>query len=192
MQSQELVKSHWKTGRSRKWLLLALILTTLLSIFVFVSTASADGTSRRITAVNYIDGSAVCNDAITNSAGEAPAFSSDFVGDLDGCLYIFPESFSCSANGVYVEDGMEIYVGSGAPGDDGTFETTYRFVAHFDSEEECNTFSNQIRGRCLHPIVANTGTGDYEGVTGMFQMTDNVEEGTADLVGLLHFFDNTR
>jgi hypothetical protein len=189
MQSQS--KAFGKTGRSRKWLLLTLVLMGVMSIFVFVSTASAEGVSRRITAVNYIDGSAVCNDEITNSAGVEPAFSSDFVGDLDGCLYTFPESYSCSANGVYVEDGMEIYVGGGGEGDDGTFETTYRFVAHFPSEEECNSFTNQIRGRCLHPIVAGTGTGDYEGVTGMFQMTDNVEEGTADLVGLLHFFDNT-
>jgi hypothetical protein len=75
---------------------------------------------------------------------------------------------------------------------DGTFETTYRFVANFANEDDCNAFNNQIRGRCQHPIVAGSGTGDYKGVTGKFQLTDNVEEGTADLVGLLHFFDNTR
>jgi hypothetical protein len=181
-----------KRGLSRKGKVVVLALLSLFAFFVFISSVSAESVSRRITAVNYIDGSAVCNDEITNSAGEAPAFSSDLVGDLDGCLYTFPETYSCSANGVYVEDGMEIYVGGGGEGDDGTFETTYRFVAHFPSEEECHTFTNQIRGRCLHPIAAGTGTGDYEGVTGMFQMTDNVEEGTADLVGLLHYFDNTR
>ena len=152
MESQPLLNSNGTAGRSRKWLLLSLMLLGFLSLFVFVSKASADGANRRT----------------------------------------FPETFSCSANGVYVEEGMEIYVVGGGDGDDGTFETTYRFIAHFPSEAECNAFTNQIRGRCLHPIAAGTGTGDYEGVTGMFQMTDNVEEGTADLVGLLHFFDNTR
>lgn len=181
-----------KFGSSRKGKVVVLALLSLLALFAMASSVSAEGVSRRVTAVNYIDGSAVCHDEVTNSAGEEPAFASDFVGDLDGCLYTFPETSSCSATGVYVEEGMEIYVGGGGEGDDGTFETTYRFTAHFASEEECSTFTNQIRGRCLHPIAAGTGTGDYEGVTGMFQMTDNVEEGTADLVGLLHFFDNTR
>ncbi|GJM41193.1 MAG: hypothetical protein DHS20C20_14750 [Ardenticatenaceae bacterium] len=181
-----------QTGRSRKWLLLTFMLMGALSIFVFVSSVSAAGNSRRITAVNYLDPGDQCGEEIYNAAGEEPALRTLMEGDLNGCLYVFPDTYSCSANGVYVEDGMEIYVGSGAPGDDGTFETTYRFVAHFNSEEECNTFTNQIRGRCQHPIVAGSGTGDYEGVTGKFRLTDNVEEGTADLIGLLHFFDNTR
>ncbi|MCB9009272.1 MAG: hypothetical protein H6656_18260 [Ardenticatenaceae bacterium] len=182
------VNKNEESGRSSMWFVLPLLLLSLLAFFVFASTASAAETSRRITAVNYIDGAEQCDAEITNSAGVEPAFRSDMVGDLDGCLYVFPETYSCSANGIYVEDGGEIYVGSGREGDDGTFETTYRFVAHFASEEECNTFTNQIRGRCQHPIVAGSGTGDYRGVTGKFQMTDNVEEGTADLVGLLHFF----
>ena len=190
MQSQDNVIG--KSNRSRKWLLPTLLLMSLLSLFIFASAASAEGTSKQITAVNYLDPGDQCGEEIYNSAGEEPALRTLMEGDLEGCLYVFPETYSCSANGVYVEDGMEIYVGSGRAGDDGTFETTYRFVANFDSEEECNTFTNQIRGRCQHPIVAGSGTGDYRGVTGKFQMTDNVEEGTADLVGLLHFFDNTR
>lgn len=188
MESQPLINSNGTVGRSRKWLLLSLVLLGFLSVFVFVSTASADGTTRRITATAFIEGGEPCVAPITNADGDNADFALDMVGDLDGCLYIFVETFTCSANGVYVEEGGEIYVGSGREGDDGTFATTYRFTAHFASEEECNTFTNQIRGRCLHPLVAGSGTGDYRGVTGKFQMTDNVEEGTADLVGLLHFF----
>ena len=169
-----------------------MLLLSFLAAFVFVSTASAEGVSRRITATGYFLGEEPCDAPITNADGDSADLSLDFVGDLDGCLYIFVESFTCSSNGVYVEEGGEIYVGSGAPGDDGTFETTYRFVAHFASEEDCNAFNNQLSGRCQHPIVAGSGTGDYRGVSGKFQMTDNVEELTTNLTGLLHFFDNTR
>lgn len=192
MSYQVMVNESGKSGRSRKWLVPTLILMSFLSVFVFVSSASAEGTSRPITAMGYLEGEEPCDAPITNEEGKSADLTLDMVGDLDGCLYIFVESFTCSANGVYVEDGGEIYVGSGADGDDGTFETTYRFIAHFASEEECNTFTNQIRGHCQHPIVADSGTGDYEGVTGKFQMTDNVEEGSTNLVGLLHFFDNSR
>lgn len=191
MRSHVMDKKFEKSGRSRKRLAMMLMLMSLFAFFVFVSSASAEGVSKRVTAVNYIDGAEECDASITNSAGAEPDFRSDFVGDLDGCLYIFVGSYTCSPNGVYVEEGGEIYVGSGAAGDDGTFETTYRFVANFASEEECNTFTNQIIGRCQHPLVAGSGTGDFEGVTGKFQMTDNVAEGTADLVGLLHFSNNT-
>ncbi len=181
-----------KSGRSRKGKVLVLALLSLFAFFALASSVSAEGVSRRITAVNYLDPGDQCGEEIYNAAGEEPALRTLMKGDLQGCLYVFPQASSCSANGVYVEDGMEIYVGSGAPGDDGTFETTYRFVANFANEDDCNAFNNQIRGRCQHPIVAGSGTGDYKGVTGKFQLTDNVEEGTADLVGLLHFFDNTR
>lgn len=181
-----------KSGHSRKGKIVVLTLLSLLAFFAFASSASAQGVSKRITAVNYFDGAAQCDAAITDADGAEPDLRTDMVGDLDGCLYVFFKSYSCAPNGVYTEEGVETYVGSGREGDDGTFETTYRFTAHFPSEEECNSYTNQIRGRCLHPIVAGSGTGDYRGVTGQFQMTDNVDEGTADLVGLLHFFDNTR
>jgi hypothetical protein len=191
MQSQS--KAFGKTGRSRKWLPLTLMFLGVLSIFVFVSTASAAGNSRRITAVAYFADETECDAPVTSAEGNSPDLIQIMTGDdLQGCLYVFVDSFTCSSNGVYVEYGRETYVGSGAPGDNGTFETTYRFVANFPSEEECNTFTNQIRGRCQHPLVAGSGTGDYEGATGKFQLTDNIEEGTADLIGLLHYFDNTR
>ncbi len=175
-----------KYGRSSKGMLLVVAILSLFALFVFVSSVSAQG-AQRIAGIGYFEGEEACDEPITNSAGVSPDASLDMTGDLQGCLYIFIETYECMPGGVYIEDGHEIYVGSGAEGDDGTFQTEYRFVAHFPSEADCHAFTNMIRGRCQHPIVAGSGTGDYRGVTGKFQMVDNVEEGYADYLGLLHF-----
>jgi hypothetical protein len=95
--------------------------------------------------------------------------ATDMTGSLKGCLYTYILEVETSPSGTYRERGIEIYVGSGEEGDNGTFATTYLFTAKFDED------GNEIRGRCQHPITAGTGTGDFEGVTGRVDFKDNVD-----------------
>src|SRR5215210_7780699 len=94
-------------------------------------------------------------------------------GDLEGCLYTFVDpGAESSPSGTYRETGTETFVASDGSG---TFETTYRFEAKY---EDVDTLSGEIFGRCQHPIVEGSGTGDYEGVSGRLDFKDDVETGT--------------
>jgi hypothetical protein len=94
-------------------------------------------------------------------------------GDLEGCHYVFVETARCSPGGAYTETGTETFVGlyNGVPG---TFRTTYLFTATY---EDCANLVGEIAGRCQHPIIAGSGEGVFEGVTGRFDMKDDVEAG---------------
>jgi hypothetical protein len=90
-------------------------------------------------------------------------------GSLVGCWYtniLTPEDTSSGVTpgGVYLESGEELFVGS-LNALDGTFTTTYKF------EAKLNPDGSEIRGRCQHKIVADSGTGGFAGCfwTGRFQ-----------------------
>jgi hypothetical protein len=109
-------------------------------------------------------------------AGECTALPASVTlrmeGDLEGCHYIVAETGVCSPSGAYKETGTETFVGTynGVPG---TFQTTYVFTAKYT---DCLNYVGEIFGRCEHPIVAGSGTGVFEGVTGRFDMKDDVVE----------------
>lgn len=109
--------------------------------------------------------------------GEGALFALHLTGDLNGCLYVFPETSNCSPSGTYRESGTELFVGT-YKGTSGTFETAYNFEAKY---EECNddgTFGGaEIFGRCQHPIIKGSGTGIFKGVSGRLDFKDNVETG---------------
>jgi hypothetical protein len=92
-------------------------------------------------------------------------------GDLEGCLYTFVGPAVSSPSGTYRETGTELFVASGGAD---TFRTTYRFEAKY---EDVANLSGEIFGRCQHPIVEGSGTGIYEGVSGILLFKDNVETG---------------
>ncbi|MDC3953163.1 DUF3224 domain-containing protein [Polyangium jinanense] len=124
-----------------------------------------------------IDGLALA--PVSESTPECPdldTFGADFfnpmTGDLNGCLYVIVETSECKPSGTYLETGREIFVGS-YNGNEGTFETTYRFEAKY---EDCPDPATEIFGRCQHPIVPGSGTGVFEGVTGRLDFKDNVED----------------
>jgi hypothetical protein len=80
----------------------------------------------------------------------------------------------------YQEYADEIFVGSyGALS--GTFELTKFFTAKFDDD------GDQIWGRCKHPIVTDSGTGDFAGITGRLDFKDDDEAGNAPYKGHLDF-----
>jgi hypothetical protein len=108
-------------------------------------------------------------------------------GDLQGCLYTFIDEYKCFENGIYLEKGRELFVGT-YKGKTGSFRTTYTFEAQF---EGCNGDGSpkgaEIRGRCQHPIVEGSGTGDFKGVTGRLDFIDDIKAGNFPYTGHLKF-----
>ena len=103
------------------------------------------------------------------------AYAIRMTGDLQGCLYAFIDEYECSPSGTYREEGSEYFVGT-YNGQYGTFWTTYRFEARY---EGCDggPLGAEIFGRCQHPIVAGSGTGVFNGVTGQINFKDDIEAG---------------
>ena len=160
------------SDHTEKWLRVILVIAGVIVLLGFVSLVSAG--SPQISGIGYFDDSGACTDDVTGPEGQSPDFANIMTGDLKGCLYVFvdPDSIRETPSGVYIERGAEIYVGSGDDGDNGTFMTTYLFTAKFDE-------SGQKFGRCQHPIVAGSGTGDYDGVRGRLDFKDSIEGGIA-------------
>ena len=111
--------------------------------------------------------------------GAGADFANKMTGDLEGCLYVFVETYECRPSGVYKETGTETYVGEG-----GTFSTTYLFTAKYD---DCPNLAGQKVGRCQHPIVAGSGTGSYQGITGRLDFKDDIEAGNFPFRGHLRW-----
>jgi len=133
----------------------------------------------QISGIGYFAEPGQCNDP----QGLGSSYGLIMTGDLQGCHYIFVETARCSAGGAYKETGTETFVGlySGAPG---TFRTTYSFTATY---RDCANLLGEIAGRCEHPIVAGSGEGVFEGVTGRFDMKDDVVAGNFPYRGHLQF-----
>jgi hypothetical protein len=116
----------------------------------------------------------------TDPQGDGSSYKLVMTGDLQGCHYVFIETASCSPGGTYTERGTETFVGL-YNGAHGTFRTTYLFTAKFT---ECTTSTGEIApageivGRCQHPLVAGSGEGVFEGVTGRVDMKDDIETGS--------------
>ena len=144
-----------------------LLVAALTSVALTVtSPASANGATQ-ISGIGYFAEDGEC----TDPEGTGADFANRLEGDLAGCLYIFVGPYAGSPSGTYRERGTETFVGT-YMGQAGTFETTYLFTAKFDE-------AGQKFGRCQHPIVAGSGTGVFDGVSGRFDVKDNIEDGVA-------------
>lgn len=121
----------------------------------------------------------------------SPDESADYIvsmtGDLSGCLYTYVDAYNCSPSGTYREEGREHFVGT-YNGQEGSFWTTYKFESKF---EQCSPtgapLGGEIKGRCQHPIVAGSGEGVFQGVTGRMDMKDNIAAGNFSIRGHLRF-----
>lgn len=123
----------------------------------------------QISGIGYFDLDGECDDP----EGQGSSYNLTMTGDLEGCHYVFVESAVCSAGGAYRETGTETFVGA-YNGTTGTFRTTYLFTATYT---DCANLTGEIAGRCQHPIVAGSGEGVFEGVTGRLDMKDDIETG---------------
>ena len=127
------------------------------------------GGAAQISGIGRFAGTGECNDP----EGQGSDYGLIMTGDLEGCHYVFVATARCSAGGAYSETGTETFVGlyNGAPG---TFKTTYLFTAKYT---DCANLAGEIAGRCQHPIVAGSGEGVFEGVTGRLDFQDDIETG---------------
>jgi hypothetical protein len=123
----------------------------------------------QISGIGVYAGPSECNDP----EGQGSSYDLVMTGDLEGCHYVFIETSSCSAGGTYKETGTETFVGA-YNGTTGTFRTTYRFTGRYT---DCANLTGEIVGRCQHPIVAGSGEGVFEDVTGRLDMKDDIEAG---------------
>jgi hypothetical protein len=97
-------------------------------------------------------------------------------GSLVGCWYtkVVSSHDNGAPSGVYVERGEEVFVGSFDGGPAGTFATTYLFTSKWAPDVSTGS---EVLGRCQHPIVAGSGTGGFQGVTGRLDFKDDVATG---------------
>jgi len=116
---------------------------------------------------------------------QGAVYAIKMTGDLEGCLYAFIDDFECSPSGTYREEGREFFVGT-YNGQPGTFWTTYKFEAKY---EDCDggPLGAEIFGRCQHPIVTDSGTGVFAGVTGQINFKDDIEAGNFPYRAQLRF-----
>ncbi len=150
----------------RRFAFLSVTIVALLALLV-PSTALAAGATQ-FSGVAYWPSAGQCNDP----EGVGSSYAVHMMGDLQGCHYTFIETSVCSPGGGYSEAGHEIFVGQ-YNGQPGTFQTTYRFSAKLAN---CDP-AQEIAGRCEHPLIAGSGTGVFEGLTGRLDMRDIVEPG---------------
>ncbi len=123
----------------------------------------------QISGIGAYDLTGECDDP----EGDGSSYNLTMTGDLEGCHYVFIETASCTAGGAYTERGTETFVGS-YNGAAGTFRTTYLFTATY---RDCANFVGEIAGRCQHPLIAGSGEGVFEDVTGRLDMQDDLETG---------------
>src|SRR5262245_38376343 len=150
-------------------MLTVLAVVTLISVVLTVPSPALAGGATQVAGIGFFASPGECAD----SEGNGSDFALRMTGDLEGCLYVFVETAECSPSGTYRERGTEIFVGQ-YTGEDGTFRTTYQFEAKY---QDCPNLIGEIFGRCQHPIIAGSGEGVFEGVTGRFDFKDDIEAG---------------
>lgn len=142
----------------------------IFSVFTYAGLPSLPAPVEQISGISYFANPGECSDP----EGAGSTFALTMTGDLQGCLYVFVEDARCSPSGTYFESGVETFVGSYG-NRFGTFGTTYNFEAKY---EDCPNLVGEIVGRCQHPIVKNSGTGDFAGIAGRLDFKDEVATGS--------------
>lgn len=139
------------------------VLLAVMVLLLIAAPVSADG-AMQISGIGFFAGEEC------DVQGQGADFALNMTGDLEGCHYVFVETSTCTPSGTYKETGTELFVSKDGGS---TFRTTYRFTAKY---EDCPNLAEEIFGRCQHPIIAGSGTGDFEGVTGRLDFKDDLSD----------------
>jgi len=162
---------------------LTILTLTTLAIVAFISVASTAPSPALAEGATQISGVGSYAESCDPESVEGADYAILMTGDLQGCLYTSIETAQNSPSGTYRETGTELFVGSTSEGA-GTFETTYRFEAKYEDPTDPAT---EIFGRCQHPIVVGSGTGVFEGVSGILLFKDDIEAGNFPYRGHLQY-----
>jgi hypothetical protein len=155
-----------RPASSRRVIIKAALVASLASV-PLVLAPSAHAAMDQISGVGVLAGEGEC----TSPPGTFTEYTLVMSGELVGCLYTDILTAETKPSGVYLETGVETFVGSVNGGLPGTFTTTYKFEAKFAPD------GSEIHGRCQHPIVDGSGTGGFEGASGRINFKDDVETG---------------
>jgi hypothetical protein len=135
----------------------------LVLLLVLALPAMADGQGGR---------TQVSGDSVFSDCGD---FAIEMTGDLNGCLEIFPERYTCEEL-----DGFALYREWGEEqfrDDDGesSFRTKYDLEAAF-TQGFCESFdfSTQLAGGCNHKVFS--GEGKFRGSNGLITLLDIIPE----------------
>ena len=145
------------------------------------TTANNSAGATQLSGIGYYATSGECD-----YESQGAVYAIRMTGDLEGCLYAFIDDFECSPSGTYREEGREYFVGT-YNGQPGTFWTTYKFEARYEGCNNGAPEGAEIFGRCQHPIVAGSGTGVFNGVSGQINFKDDIEAGNFPYRGQLRF-----
>ena len=146
-------------GRARRWAARSMLATLLLALSAGAAMAGNGSVAVRGTQLAY----GTCGE---NSDGYR------MTGDLDGCWWItdFVSSTDESKHNVRAT-GAELFIGW-VGSRFGSFTTRFQYTAKMDGPW---VSSPEIHGRCHHPIVAGSGTGDLAGISGELSFKDVVD-----------------
>lgn len=166
------MKTHFHVaGRNLSRAPMASLLAAVLMVGASSAMAGADHD------VVYVSG----NSTFSDCGMEGSDFALLMTGDLEGCLSIFVQGFSCKpANGFvqYIERGREVFVGTfrGRPG---SFNTTYIVNAAY-AEGFCDSFdfSLELSGSCTHKVSGKSGV--FRGAEGVLTLFDVITGMTGD------------
>ena len=142
---------------------LALVIVLVAGLLIALSAPANAAATNQISGTAEFGGSPECA-APPAEFNSYPPLVMD--GSLVGCWYTHIDTARTTAGGVYLESGEELFVGNLNGGTAGTFTTTYKF------EAKLNPAGSEIRGRCQHKIVAENGTGGFEGASGRVDFKD--------------------
>lgn len=152
---------------------LAAVMAALMTLLLAVPAGANQG-------MTQISGVGV---PVEQCAGQTSLATIELDGSLVGCWYLtsVDESRWDPVSGIYQEVGTERFEGcvvhAGAPDQCGSFMTTFRFTAQFPPGGDGPDFSQEIRGRCQHPIVDGSGQGGLAGIGGRVDFKDDVDAG---------------
>lgn len=185
--------------RNVRWLALLIVIAGIFAFLSLASTASATGFGRshqqqlREVGIAYFAQEGECTDNIPDQIhgnDHTPEITMKFTGGLEGCLYTYVDlsTAGCSARAdgtaSYYEEGNELFVGTYSDEGElnsnlGTITTEYWYEATFPSMTDCENFTNQIDGGCVHTFINRSGTGVFKGARGVYNIVDNVVNGAA-------------
>lgn len=185
--------------RNARWLAVIIVAAGVLAFLTLASSVNATGNGNpnreevREIGVAFPAQDGECNDLVPNRLRGndlVPELTTKFTGGLEGCIYTYvdPSSTGCFARAdgtfSYVEEGNEFFVGTYSDEGElssqhGTIKTKYWFEATFPSMADCENFTNQIDGGCVHTFIRRSGTGVFRGARGVYNVIDRIVDGAA-------------